>query len=338
MPVIVGILLISYIFGITPILLGIAYNRILRIEKAEISDAFFKGMCLNFALFAAEAILFIKMGKRLSALSQIWLLSVVAVSVIALVIAARKLPTYGKAMMEYFRILFIHAPEKDHVSTFVVHRVAYFSAVILMILSIFVTRPLPEATVEYASVAVSTDEMYYFHPYLGTPAPEQQVGQRYAPVEMLYAAIAQLTGIEAATVVRVWMPLFLILFFYAAWFQMAQMVYEKDADNRRKKAIFRLCTILVFTIPIFAFQPYIGWAIYLNPWNGVALLNSVLLPYLVVYCLKNGYKFQNLCTMAVITVACQLTYVRGGVYAAMVIAIFALMRIGCRLWKKGGRV
>ncbi|MDD6504081.1 MAG: DUF6077 domain-containing protein, partial [Lachnospiraceae bacterium] len=86
-----GIMLIAYVMGILPILLGIAFNRVFFVKKYELSDVYVKGYLILFTTFAAEAVLLIFMEKTLSFLSMAWLITVIVSGIIALVISACRL-------------------------------------------------------------------------------------------------------------------------------------------------------------------------------------------------------------------------------------------------------
>lgn len=324
MQTVTGILLIAYVMGILPILLGIAFNRVFFVKKYELSDVYVKGYLILFATFAAEAVLLIFMGKTLSFLSMAWLITVIVLGILALVISISRFKKMCNAVGKTISGLFT---EKRRWISFVL-------AVLLMVFSLIFVKPLGDSTVEYASAALQTDQMYVYHPYIVEEQyPQVQVGNCYAPFEMFYAIMASWTKIPVVVIVKWIVPLFLIPLFYAAVCQWAEILFH----DTKKKYWFYLAIMALYTVPIYAGNDYLPWAILINSWNGLTLLNSIFLPSLVLYCFRLYRKSQDrknqdrrdkisdaLLSFALV-VDSQLMNIRGGIFAACIILIWIVI-------------
>lgn len=303
--------------GILPILLGIAFNRVFFVKKYELSDVYVKGYLILFATFAAEAVLLIFMEKTLSFLSMTWLITVIVLGIIALVISACRLKKMCNVVHETISGLFT---ERKKWISFVV-------AVLLMVFCIAFVKPLGDSTVEYASAALQTDRIYVYHPYV---VDEQypQAANCYAPFEMFYAAMASWTQIPVVVIVKWIVPLFLIPLFYAAVCQWAEILFH----DTKKKYWFYLAIMVMYTVPIYAGNDYLPWAILINSWNGLTLLNSIFLPSLVLYCYglykkcqERRNKLSDILLIFALVVDSQLMNIRGGIFATCIILIWIVI-------------
>lgn len=331
MQTVTGIMLIAYVMGILPILLGIAFNRVFFVKKYELSDVYVKGYLILFATFAAEAVLLIRMGKNLHFLTRCWMLTVAAVGVIALAIGFTKLPTFFREVFAHTRSLMT---QKIGVALVI-------AALALMAFAILFVKPLPDGSVEYALAAIDSNHMYYYHPYTTESHVEFEAGKRIAPIEMFYATLAVQTGIAPATVMKLLAPILLIPLFYAAVWQMGSTLFDGD---EHRICVFGLATMALATIPIYSGNEYLAWAIYRNSWNGLVLLNSVIFPYAVIWCLgslrkakKREVKLQDVVMLGVLAAAAQLMQARGVIYVAVIVIIWFIIGIVERICKHGIR-
>lgn len=328
-----GVITIAYVMGILPILLGIAFNRVFFVKQYRLADVYVKGYMLLFAGFAAEAILFIYKGKNLPFLTKYWMLTVAVVGVIALVISLRKIPEFLREFCKNAKEI---AGRKVGVAMLVI-------GIGLMLFSIFFVKPLPDASVEYAIAAVDSDQMYYYHPYTLEDHGQFEGGKRIAPVEMFFATLAVQTKIATATIMKLIAPIFLIPLFYGIVWQIGRTLYDKDSREQMEKVcMFVLATIALATIPIYSGNEYLAFAVYRNSWNGLTLLNSMILPYTIVWCLgifkkieKRSLAVQDIVMLPVLAMAAQLMQARGAVYVAVIIGVWVIIGVVERICKHG---
>lgn len=326
-------MLIAYVMGILPILLGIAFNRVFFVKQYRLADVYVKGYVLLFAGFAMAAILFIYKGKNLPYFTKYWMLAIAVVGVLALIISLRKIPEllreFGKSVEEI-------TGKRIGIAMLVL-------AVALMIFSILFVKPLPDASVEYAIAAVDSDQMYYYHPYTLEPHSQFEGGKRIAPVEMFFATLAVQTKLAPATIMKLMAPIFLIPLFYGIVWQVGRTLYDESSKERMEKlCIFFLATMVLATIPIYSGNEYLAFAVYRNSWNGLTLLNSIILPYTIVWCLgilkkieKKSLKVQDVVMLPILAMAAQLMQARGAIYVAVIIGVWVIIGIVERICKHG---
>lgn len=333
MQLLIGILLIAYVMGILPILLGIAWNRVFRVQRYGIADVYAKGYLLLFAGFAIEAILFIRMGKNLPFFTKHWMLTALIVGIVSLTLGVRKFPEFFRGLKKAFREVVSHR----------VGVVFLALAVGLLIFSVMFVKPLPDASVEYAIAAVDSDHMYYYHPYTMASHGEFEAGKRIAPVEMFFATLAVQTKLSPATIMKIIAPIFLIPLFYAVCWEIGRKLYRNEGEGQcRKVCYFTLAAMALVTIPIYSGNEYLGFAVYRNSWNGLTLLNCVVLPYTIVWCFgilqhikAHKVAAQDIILLPVLAAAAQLMQARGAIYVAVMIGIWMVIGIIERICRHG---
>ena len=291
---ILDVLKIAYVMALLPLLLGAAYTCVFR-GRREVSAWYLTGYRLMWAVFAAESILLIRKGKHLPMISRIWGISAAVLGLAAVVVLAgmriwlvrrqritnaetrnlsnesnwqEKQGATGGWMKQACR------KQWDRYTV-----IAGLVALGVMLFAMFLVKPLPDATVEYASSAYESDEIYYYDPYTVEDAtPQKQVGMRYAPVEIWYAILADWTHIPVVIIVKWMTPVFLIMLFYAAIRQWSFMLFA----TRREQLLFGLAMVILATGPVYASLPHLGFAMLSNSWNGSTILNCILLPEAVL--------------------------------------------------------
>jgi hypothetical protein len=311
---IIGVLIVTYLLCVTPLLFGLLWNRIFRDHRYELSDVYVKGYFLMFAAFWCAAQVCILRERWLSTLGKYWILAVTAVNVVSMVVSARTLPEYirrwGSSMKKSKGL-----------------RCAVIASVLLIVVSIVFLKPIQDDVVEYALTAVNTNTLYVYHPFTAEAHPDQMGNQRLAPLAMLYAAASWASGLSPATVIKVVAPVFLLLFFCSSVWQIGRMLF---AERQERIPVFFFMIILISSYPVYSAVDYLEAAILLNCWNGATLLNCVILPYLVIYGWKHGNTkwITKVTFWAVSVLAAQLTYVRGAYYVTLITVIWLLIEIG----------
>jgi hypothetical protein len=219
-------------------------------------------------------------------------------------------------------------------------KAAVFVSVLLIVLSILFLKPIADDVVEHALTAVNTNTIFIYHPYTGEAHPEQLTDERRAPLAMLYAVASWAGKLPAATVVKVASPVFLLLLFCAAVWQMGRRLFVKQ---EKRIPVFFFLVLLVSSYPVYSAVDYLEAAIWTNSWNGSTLLNCVILPYLVIY----GWgqpgaqgsakaeekqrlirRIGGLLFWVVSALTAQLTYVRGAYYVTLIAGLWLIIKAG----------
>jgi hypothetical protein len=330
---ILGVLVTAYLLGVTPLLLGLLWNCIFREERQELSDAYVKGYFLMFAAFWCAAEVCILRGRWLSTLGKYWILGITVVNVVSLAISVRTFPNYLRRMRSAMKkIKWMKA--------------AVLVSILLIVFSILFLKPIADDVVEHALTAVNTNTIFIYHPYTGEAHPEQLADQRLAPLAMLYAVVSWAGRLPAATVIKVASPVFLLLFFCSAVWQMGRRLFAKQ---EARIPVFFFLVLLVSSYPVYSAVDYLEAAIWTNSWNGSTLLNCVILPYLVIYgwapgssvkaggsakapgsAKANGRRrrIAGLLFWVISALAAQLTYVRGAYYVTLIAALWLIIKAG----------
>lgn len=308
-----------YIFGITPYLLGMLWNCLLKTDKKKFSCVFFDGYLLMFAGFCCEAIICIRKETALSFLSICFIAAITIMNIISLIWNLRQISEGIKNGIENVRKLSVRT------------KTAILAAGLLTIFSVFLFVPAMDDTVEHAVNAVVTDTMYRYHPYTLEENSIELWNQRYAPIEMLYAVTSSLGKIETAVVIKVIAPFFLLMFFYCSVWRMGELLFEKKKETI---PVFFLSVLLISTYPVYSGAEYLEGAILTNSWNGTTLLCCVFLPYAVIHGWYGFSRFGHMklrervnfvLQTGVLLLASQLTYIRGAYYVLLIAIIWILI-------------
>ncbi len=264
---VLGFLLIAYLYGLAPLLLGMTADRITQrfCRDKELSRAYVRGYLLYLLGFLAEAIVMIHRGSHLSSLAKLWFLTAAAIGVVSVILNGKQFKKYIKSFCVFLR-------------NGSAYKAAVVIGVILIVLSVVWFVPYPDTTVAYADTANRTDTMYYYDIYTMEYLPQDQLDKRYLPYEMYYAVGANLSGIAPVILIKRIMPIFLLMLFYAAIWQIGKLLFEK---NQGKMMFFFYAMLAIAGFPVYADADYSKVAIFTNSWNGPVLFHCVIFPYVL---------------------------------------------------------
>lgn len=265
---VMGILLIAYLYGMAPLLFGMLLDWITQrfCRDKEVSRAYVRGYFIYILGFLAEAIVMIYRGSHLSSLAKLWLLTVVGVSIVSIFLNRKEVKKYIESLCRFLR-------------QGKVQKAAVLIGLAVIVFSIVCTVPYPDTTAAYADTAYRTDTMYYYDIYTMEYLPADQMDKRLFPYEMLYAVGADLSGIAPVILIKLIMPIFLLLLFYAALWQIGKTLF----DNKQEKMFFFYYVMLIISsFPAYANGDYSKVAIITNSWNSPVLFHCIIFPYVVI--------------------------------------------------------
>lgn len=186
--------------------------------------------------------------------------------------------------------------------------------------------------VAIAQTSQASDTMYQLNPYSGFAAT---MNYRYAlaPFPMWIAMLSRISGLNAATVAHVVMPLTLIPMTFMVYNAIAHLVFPKQ---REKRYIF---LVLLAVITLFSYYSFDSAEIFMltRSRQGKAALASLIIPAMLMeimeICFKQGEKLKpiNYITILFMEGAAALASMTGNVSAAlMVFFLFLYEAIFCK--------
>lgn len=320
----------AYLFLLVPFLLGVLEAVIFRKEKKGLSEIFTNGYLLMLALFFVLARVLIKMQKALSVLAKVWLFTVLLLSVLTLFLGKKRL---AELLLE----------GKTFWSKKTAGGISQYGMLTVLLISVLVsigfTKPdVSDATVSIVRISTETDSMYLYDAYSGYLAGAAEEVCVGSPIEMLYAVGVLLSGMDAAGLVYIVLPVSLLLFFFLGLWRMGKGFFTEKLH----RIWFELIAVLFYWMPVFMQGRSLVMGIFLNSWNGLTLLSCVILPLMFSCCLawmkeaergirKIPAKAEKLFTAVVLVFAGQLADSRGGFFVLWMLLLSLAVIFG-----KGG--
>lgn len=183
----------------------------------------------------------------------------------------------------------------------------------------------------YANAAIYDDHMYLTHVITG--AADNLDFQRSLQSSIIFISyLSKVTSINVPAMAHMVMTVQLILMSYATYYLMAEVLFKKK-DNQ---LIFM---VLVAVLYIFGYySPFSMTFRLLGPiWQGKAILQVVLTPYLFVYIpeiFRERYSHEKGLLLMVLSIAASALSLSGTGTIVIIIAIVGLLlTIISRLWK-----
>lgn len=261
---ILKIIVILYMILVVPVMTGVLWDTCIT-RRVFSMETFVRGWFCMMALFLCEAVPMIMGRASLSALKNVWLFTVIIITLSNIVMLFR-----GK--VEPAKLLRI------------INRKYVVIAGVLVLCSVLFLKPdMDDSTVETVMEAYSTDTMYQYQPYTDdeySTIPKENVS---APIEMYYAVLADMVGAHPAIVVRLLIPIAFLNVFMLVQIMWARLLFGKNSRFRR---IFLLFVGLIYFLPVISTNmEYLE--IWQNCWKGEVMLGTTVLPLVCydVYCL-----------------------------------------------------
>lgn len=323
MNLIFQIIIIAYLFFLVPFHMGILEAVFFSKYHKKMSEIFVNGYLLMLACFSVLSIAAVRVEWSLSRLTVVWVGFVAAISIMANVFGQKQMKEFIWAMMEFWEI-------RGQKSNRVKGRYRLFLVLALFVIgSIFFTRPKAEdRTWEIVHTAISTDTMYAYDEYSGYLSEDVPEGHAYAPIEMLYAAGACLTGISETVLLYYIVPVCLIFFFYMVLWQLGTQFFKESAHIET----FVWIVSVLYWMTVYLEGQSVVTGIFLNSWNGLTLLSCCIMPaalssgLCVIRSEVKGQKrtsgrLEKIYQMVILVLAGQLTNEKGGFYILLMLGI-----------------
>ena len=330
MSILLQVAAVFSMYAVFPVLLGLLWNRILKIENETCVEIYSDGYFLMFAMFFALAFPAIKVGTSLTGIAKVWLALMVVISLAAVLLCGRKGMVWLKKMVCFWKN-----------SDATVKMVAGCFVALVVVSILFVQPHVGDYTVSIVDMAVATDTMYGYHPYTGFAYPVIPTANVVSPIEMLYAVTANLTGMQPALLIQFVLPVFLQIWFLTVYCRIGNLLFEDE----KKISIFIVLALVLHTVPLYIQNQALAAGIFQNPWNGQTLLGCCVLPMIFGTCYAIAQKaecdwkpkfaeiLREMIIIAVLIFSAQLVYVKGIYYSVIQLVIM----IAVILLRKGYR-
>lgn len=192
---------------------------------------------------------------------------------------------------------------------------------------LFVMPDLEDDTTEIVLESYVTDTMYKYQPYSEEEYKQIPAENHFSPIEMYYAVMARLSEFHPATVVKLVIPVFFLPIVVCVYLLWAKKIFPYDPKAQR---LFLMLAGIVFLFAVFS-ERMKGISVLQNCWKGEILLGTVMLPLVCYYCLEimeniyeQGIKKQLIAQYGIIltitSITSQLMYRNGFVFSGIVLA------------------
>ena len=186
-----------------------------------------------------------------------------------------------------------------------------------------------DMTVETAGSFLETDAVYSVNPMTGA-AYQGGIPMRLKVLCLptLYGILSRITGICPEYLVWQIIPVFTLIFSYAAYSSLAVSLFPEE---REKRLMFLVIVAILIWIGSYRYGMD-GFGILYSGWRGVTLRNMILIPYALSLCLRRQYVLALACLVAEVCIVWTLY----GLGACLVVtAGMALTNILCRRFEAG---
>ena len=324
------IIIIAYLFLLVPVCFGILEAGIFRKVKKGVAEIVTNGYLLTMALFCPIAAVMILKEQSLSELTKIWIPIALMICVISIIIGHQQAKEFLKDIVMFWK----GDNTKHGISKWAKYSML-IAIVLSMIVSIGFTRPNTEdATLEIINTSLTTGTMYACDPYTGYLSEYAAEGHVFSAIEMFYAIAADSTGIQSSVCVYYCLPVSLLLFFFLGYWRLGKRLFQ----NEGQIVGFELFVIAIYWMTTYQQEKSVLTGIFLNSWNGMTLLSCAILPITFGSCAaimreaEAGikmveHKLEKICMAAVLVLAGQLTYYRGGLYVLLMFFLSAAVII-----------
>lgn len=152
-----------------------------------------------------------------------------------------------------------------------------------------------DMTVETVGSFLETDAAYDVNPITGA-AYQGGIPMRLKVLCLptLYGVLSRLTGIQPEYLVWQIIPVFMLLFAYAAYGSLAGSLFPEE---REKKLLFLVIVAILIWIGSYRYGMD-GFGLLYSGWRGVTLRNMILIPYALSLCLRKRYFSALACVAA----------------------------------------
>lgn len=331
-----------YLFFLFPFYLGILEAVFFPKIHRKMSEIFTNGYLLMMACFTVLSVTAIAQAWSLSRLTMVWTGFTVFVSVLANILGQQQMKAFIRDIKEFWK----PGGEKSDRRRGR-YRLFFMLAVFTMASIVFVAPDVEDSTWEIVHTAVSTDTMYEYDEYSGYLSEHALEGHAYAPIEMLYAAGAYLTGISETVLLYYIVPLCFLFFFYMVLWCLGTQFFKMPEHIED----FVWIAAAFYWMTIYLEGQSVVTGIFRNSWNGLTLLSCCVMPAALSICLcmlrgeaevrSSALKMPEIIyRMVMLVFAGQLTNEKGGFYILLMLGItltIIIVRKGYRYGIATGR-
>lgn len=170
-----------------------------------------------------------------------------------------------------------------------------------------------DMTVETVGSFLETDAVYSVNPMTGA-AYQGGIPMRLKVLCLptLYGVMSRITGIRPEYLVWQIIPVFTLLFAYAAYSSLAGSLFPEE---REKRLLFLVLVAVLIWIGSYRYGMD-GFGILYSGWRGVTLRNMILIPYALSLCLRKRYFPALACLAAEVCIVWTLYGLGAGLIAA----------------------
>lgn len=187
-----------------------------------------------------------------------------------------------------------------------------------------------DMTVETVGSFLETNTVYGVNPMTGA-AYQGGIPMRLKVLCLptLYGVLSRITGIRPEYLVWQIIPVFTLLFAYAAYSSLAESLFPEE---REKRLLFLVLVAVLIWIGSYRYGMD-GFGILYSGWRGVTLRNMILIPYALSLCLRKRYFSALACLVAEVCIVWTLY----GLGACLVVAAGVALTDILRRRREAGR-
>ena len=257
-------------YGCMPMLAGLLWWKEKR--KIGIVKAYVYGYLTLLGIFMPLCTGMILIGQTLSHMAYLWIL--LNLAMIAGLI--------GKILLKRNLCRIIGNEIKANIRNVLKNYKGMILLILVCVIGsiLFVTPSLNDETPEIVNIAITTNTMYGYEPYLIRPYEELCL-KAFFPLEMFYAVGVKISGMHSATFVHLALPIFLIPFYAGIGWILGGYFFRKAENAWNKQRLFVDFWMLVGTI-IFGTRRMEAYGLFRNIWNVSTLVVCCFFP-LILY-------------------------------------------------------
>lgn len=311
---ILSFLIMLYEYGIFPALLGMLW--IGKEEKASFSKIYLRGYVTMLTLFWVVAVPLVRTGRSLTELTRIWdVIAILVIPVVIVVAVIQRKKAVAIAKELWGNIKFSRAKLG----------IVMAACVVATLFSMVIVLPSKEDdTTEHVAIAVDTDEMYRYAAYTKAPYNVIPEDKASSPIDMLYAVGVLNTGMNAASMIHVFLPLFLLPFFYAVSWQVGRYLFKNDLQ----KCSMFVVMVIIFSSAACYTNGFLAIGALQNIWNATTLLASCGIPAVMLQSFtlldtvesRQKIRIKEVLLLIMMVVTAELMLAKGVLIAVLVIA------------------
>ena len=286
-----AILLIVYLYGFLPLLIGAAlfllsYRTPSSSSKQGYASIYVSGYVVYLALFELLIICDTHRQESYNQLVTDWKRAILFITLISIVCLSLGVYLFQKRKgnSQNMSDPFKGTVKNNQSLSSYKHDCLIFILITMFLTILAILFLVPHAlddTPELARMTLSNDRFFSVDPLTGLEYAENAAYP--GPIHLLYAFGSTITGIDVTTLIHLVMPLFMIPFFICCYVIIARLLFPDKKDSRDRTCFVLL--VILFYLLMLPLEAHIALSPYRNIWNGTTLAGSCLFPLLCAICL-----------------------------------------------------